>query len=224
MVVMKKKMLGIPLDQLSNYLNIASVVAVPVMALVFGIMVYVVNERVSAEKDMQLEEYKASAAAEIAKAIAVAAEADKRTAELRQTNLQLSIQLEEERQQRIRLQQGVSSRSLTDVQRQKLEEAGDHDPIAIIRLGDHEAHQYATQIGTALQSSGIVVSYLDIGTIAGNPTGLRALGSQWDTPVITKLRDAGLILEIDETLPVHSAVRFGMRGAILLVGLKRPTL
>jgi hypothetical protein len=95
--------------------------------------------------------------AETAKAVAQAAEANRIA--------------EEERLARVKLETRLASRRLTPEQVKNLSTALQNlhleiKAMRITRLGDHEAHEYATSIAVAVNNAGIYAAMTDAGTLS----------------------------------------------------------
>jgi NAD(P)-dependent dehydrogenase (short-subunit alcohol dehydrogenase family) len=110
-----------------------------------------------------LEKDAATAKSEIANATARAAEANRIA--------------EEERLARVKLEARLASRRLTPEQVNNLSTALQNlhleiKAMTITRLGDHEAHEYATSIAVAVNNAGIYPAMTDVGTLSPPQYGL----------------------------------------------------
>jgi hypothetical protein len=150
----------------------------------------------------------ASLHAESDKARAAAAEAAARAAEANRL-------AENERLARVKIEAGLASRRLTDEQITKLASAfskikGQLSPIKFGRLGDKEAHDFATDILKAADASGIAIELSEIGAQSPPRHGLKI----YDGLLKVAFDSAGI--KVDEVIPNTNAI------LMIFVGLKPP--
>jgi hypothetical protein len=154
------------------------------------------------------------AAAASAQAEAARLEQDK----IRKENLELSISLEKEKSERLKLEGKLASRHLTKEQRRAIISSLNGEPgpiiIAVTKLGDREAGQYADEIIAALKEiSAIHLIENFSGTISPPVYGV----------VVSPMSDSYLTRALDAAQIVYSR-RGGSLFPATIIGLKPPTL
>lgn len=139
---------------------------------------------------------------EIAKANAQAAEANRIA--------------EGERLARVKLESQLASRRLSPEQVNNLSTALKNlglpiNAVQITRLGDHEAHEYATSIAVAISNSGIYAAMRDVGTLSPPQYGLRVtpdLKSAFDNAGIA----VDALMRASEGITPVSAIFVGLKS------------
>jgi hypothetical protein len=121
---------------------------------------------------------------------------------------------ENERLARVKIEAGLASRRLTDEQITKLASAfskikGHLSPIKFGRLGDKEAHDFATDILKAVDASGIAIELSEIATQSPPRYGLKIS----DGLLKAAFDSAGI--KVDEIIPPNAIL-------MIFVGLKPP--
>ena len=182
-----------------------------------------VKEEIAAKERVESDERIAQAKArgDEAHAQAEGASAQAATARLEQEkiraeNLQLSISLERERSERLKLEGKLASRKLTSEQRDAIIKALilDRGPIIITTLGDQEAAQYGSDILSALIDAEVPLTRNSIGMMAPPRYGL----------VITPVHDTYLSKALDAAKIQYSRQVSNDSTPTILVGLKPPAL
>jgi len=125
---------------------------------------------------------------------------------------------EGERLARVKIEAGLASRRLTDEQITKLASAfsrikGQLSPVTFGRLGDKEAHDFATDILKAVGASKIAIELSELGSQTPPRYGLKIS----DTPDgLLKAAFDSAGIKVDEIIPNINAI------LIIFVGLKPP--
>jgi hypothetical protein len=199
-------MSGFTLDRWFSIANKVYILAV-LIAAAASFAIYQLSNRLSerdqAEKDV--------AKKEVAIAKSDAAKASQRS-------LELQVQLEAEQLERLKLQEKLSSRHLSEEQAAKLAGAvrwRQIDGIVVTRLGDYEANGYASDIIQAFQKGKSNVEIMDTGTLSPPVYGLVVNDFAENGNVITAFEEAGIPF-----------IKGRPTGAIphIIVGLKPPNL
>ena len=143
---------------------------------------------------------------------------EKASEELRNNNLQLSIELEKTKAEHLALEGKLASRTLTAEQKAAMIGAlRGHKPVAItvLRLGDQEANSYATSILTTLQAAGMNVAVSDAGVMSPSPYGHIVSPASGADELAIALKAAYINFRVGGNTGDHS---------MLIVGLKPPAL
>jgi hypothetical protein len=137
---------------------------------------------------------------------------------IRQENLNLSISLERERVERLKLEGKLASRHLSADQRAAivatLKAVSGGKPISLTKLGDKEAGDYAEEIGSALAEGGAFISASFSGVISPPRYGLT----------ITPREDTFLSRALDAAKVEYQRAGSPSPLPSILVGLKPPAL
>lgn len=112
-----------------------------------------------------------------------AAKAVEETEKVRETNLRLSIQLESEKSARLKIEQGLASRSVSRDKRPLLVDAIKkiQPPLSVQverLVGDTEARRFGDQLIECLKQAGVQLSDSTIGIAPGFPDGLTIIGPE----------------------------------------------
>ena len=160
------------------------------------------------------------AKADAANAYVQAADANERTANIEEHNLELQTILERERSARLKLEAQIAPRSLATAQREALDKALSSAPkpltVKLILLGDQEAKMYGEQILSILQGAKIQVNINRAGIYVPPPYNIQ----------ITLQKNSAKSLSIKnafEKANIPATFLFGNTGqfdAQILVGLK----
>lgn len=169
-----------------------------------------IRDRYADERVSRNEAETATAKSNAATANENAANANERTEAIRQSNLKLQSALEKERLERLRLEESIAPRRISDHQRSSFISALRASPqtltIEVTVIGDQEATLYAEAIVAALNAAGVHRSMSWIGTVSPPPYGISltlrngsrkslAIKSAFDgaqIPVVSSFADIGV--------------------------------
>jgi hypothetical protein len=188
-------------DKVAYWINLAYIASVCLTILTSVLVVFLSHQR-AALKDLELKKGRAQAEKHIAA-----------EAQLRKENLQLSIQLEREKELRLEIAQragwptvgaGTASKNsrpriLTGEQEKLLVEMRrfGEKPVTIIELGDPEAGSLARQIGTVLEKAQWHVVVSRVGALVPAQYGVICTHSPGDGPasaLVGALRSMNLVV------------------------------
>jgi hypothetical protein len=215
-----------------NSLRIWLTAATAIVAiLVFGAM-YMANIRAkelanARQLETQLKEEQRQregeqARKEIEATKASAAQANERTEDLKKENLQLGIELEQEKQARLMIEQRLAARSLSQKERDIISELLKPYPgrkIKITRLGDQEAGPYADQFIEMFKSLGWDVEIEWMGTTSPPIYGINYyIPKEGSDPAIQALTSAFAKARIE--VRIFSGGRYDRNHVALFIGLK----
>lgn len=139
---------------------------------------------IEAEKDRQLEWFKADSA--------------ERVALLQKETKDAQLQLEAERANRLKLQESLSSRHLSPERSAALSNGvrGTAGSVQMVFTSDAESLAFAQDIANALVNGGVQVSTTVIGSMSPKPYGITIYVNSATHPLIAAMRDAEVAFEI----------------------------
>lgn len=201
----KKRMLLLPQEistTIQNYASLVTIVAAFISACA-GVLTFIASSNLSRYSDEAI----AKANSVSAQANSSAAKANEKAEEIKKQNLELQINLEKERKERLELQKAVERRSLSPEKKKSVQEAsGRMKEKLSLRIecnrNDYEALAYAEQIGGLLHNIGHKVDGVGTGIVIhmessnvgaflfiyDTPNRLGVLNLLWDTGIATQVK------------------------------------